>query len=884
MYHRFVTGAVHDWGTSAAREAEGSKPGAATSSRWADERSRSDGLAAGNEATGLDAVRVALGNRGFQNYVRTLARQPRTEKPSPGPVTVYIVGSPPPIHATARATDRNQRLAELIDELDKLSAEEVIERRRTEVYAAQAKTVSDRSDHELALEAAEYVASYRHLDALAGYYTVDNPGTRRLNIRVGLEDSVREQHSFKKAFEKINDVPGNDDAKAFFSEWETLFRDRFKRQAYGTMFAMLDGSMSQIEEVLRSYGIPVPAAKAAGGRLAHSQDSGLRGEATSVLGSMKASDDANTRAHYDARESLAKTVGALKRQRQLAEQLDHEAGVIALDVPPNVQGPKADAMMKKKSDAVVEKTKFRQMWIEAEQKHPVLIAYRAGGDIFKVDLGNLDTAPVDDEMTAVLLKVLPKIGDIIAARDQLHSGDLVPWSIPSVVALTKANMFIPTDSLRDGVANDLADEAKSDSRWVMLGAFLLAAVTFFPTGGASLGIAAGAASLGLAAYTAVHEWEVYKRQKMLSDTDLDIAHSLATEEPSLTPFIVSLVSLGLEPLVLLSALNKARKLKALSDIGDDTSAVVKELNQIGEKAGKRGLGEEALDDIEGVEEEGTQTGKGSKAAKGSKVAPGIPKIKDTALGFLNKADAREAAIRRFAAIRGQLPERWDMVRAALKEKDVPINQEIAGLLDKYMTALRDTDAWGDVMADAWEIAARMRRPNLRTALVKLAKKRGMKLITVPKVETGAKFFDEVVVSGRGIIDPALATEDILDPALVKEAQVFHGELTHLIQDLVVDQKLGAGASARFRKLLGQAEGTVERYVPGRSGVKTKFGAFDGEVDPRYNVTFLPGENSMKTGDYVWRFTYDLFYTNAARRRMPQPEAMGKAIKELFGVR
>jgi hypothetical protein len=138
--------------------------------------------------------------------------------------------------------------------------------------------------------------------------------------------------------------------------------------------------------------------------------------------------------------------------------------------------------------------------------------------------------------------------------------------------------------------------------------------------------------------------------------------------------------------------------------------------------------------------------------------------------------------------------------------------------------------------------------------------------------------------GRPSKRPALATEDILDPVLVKEAQVFHGELTHLIQDLVVDQKLGPGASARFRKLLDQAEGTIERYVPGSQSVKTKFGAFDGAADYRYNVTFLPGENTMKAGDYVWRFTCDLFYVDPSLRRMPQPEAMGKAMKELFGLR
>ena len=41
---------------------------------------------------------------------------------------------------------------------------------------------------------------------------------------------------------------------------------------------------------------------------------------------------------------------------------------------------------------------------------------------------------------------------------------------------------------------------------------------------------------------------------------------------------------------------------------------------------------------------------------------------------------------------------------------------------------------------------------------------------------------------------------------------------------------------------------------------------------------------MKTGDYVWRFTYDLFYMPVGMRRMPQPEAMGPALKELFHLK
>jgi hypothetical protein len=837
---------------------------------------------AGRDRAALEQLRGAIGNRGFGKYVRTLARQPAPQKDSPRPVTVYLVGPPPPIHATARSTEKNRRLAELIDELDKLSDKGVIERRRNEVYEAQAQSASDRRAHELALEAAEYVASYRHLKGLQPYYGVETPDIHRLDIRVGLEEGIREHHSFKKAFAEISSDPSNDDAKKFFAGWEKSFRTEFLANAYRTAYGMLDGSRTEIERVLCGYGIPVQSAWNAASRLANT-DARLKDEVPKVLNEMKASADVNTEAHTHNRFDLMDTVRVLKRQRKLVEQLARDAGVAALDVPINMKGPKAEATLKKQAEANAEKAKLREMWIEAEQLHPVLAAYRHGGDILHVDLDELDTPSPDDEMTAVLFQVLPRMGDMTEARDKLHGvhGEyLSPLSIPAVVAMTKTNMFIPKDSLRDGVANDMAEENSDDPKWIALGALLLALVTFFPSGGASLGIAAGMASVGMAAYTAVHEWEVYSRQKMLSDTDLDIAHSLATEEPSLTPFIVSLVSLGLEPLVLVSALSKARKLKALSNVGDDTSAVVKELNEIGEKIGKRDLGKEALDDIEAAEEEGSQA---SKAAKGSKAASTVPKIKDTAFGFLNKADARAGALKRFTAIRGNMPERWDMVRAALSEGKRTKNLEILGQLDHHMAALRDADAWSDVIADAWEIARRMRKPDFRRALIKLAKKRGIKLITVPKVEKGAKFF-EAVKTGRGIIDPALATEDLIDPALLTELQQVHGELSHLIQDLVVDYKLGPGASARFRELLAEAEGTIKRYVGGNPKVPTKFGAYDGDKNLNYNVTWLEGETEMATGDYVWRWTYDLFYLNPPLRRLPQPEAVGPVLKELFQLR
>ena len=526
----------------------------------------------------------------------------------------------------------------------------------------------------------------------------------------------------------------------------------------------------------------------------------------------------------------------------------------------NVTGPKADEMMKMQAQAVAEKVKFRQMWIEAEHDHPVLTAYRHGGDIEKVDLSDLDTGSPDDEMTAVLTHVLPKLGDLFEAWDKIYSGDMSPLSIPTVVALTKTNMFIPKDSIRDGIANDMAEEAGTESKWIILGAILLAVVTFLPSGGASLGIVAGMASVGLATYSAVHEWEKYSNQKTLSDTDLDIARSLATEEPSLTPFIFSLVSLGLEPIALASAFSKLRRLKALSGAGDESKALVNELNQIGKNAGKPDLGKEALEDVQAEQQE-------SKAAKAAKVHTAAPAVEKLVFGFASRAEVRAKVLEEFSAIRGAVPERFDLVKAALRQTDGEVNRELLWLVDGQMAALRDPEAWADVLADAWEIAATMPKPDLREALLQLAKTRGIKTQVIDKVLEGGKFFRKAVRKARGIIDPELS---------VGKGQALHGELTHLIQDLVVDHRLGTGASARFRKLLGKAEGKVERWLPqagrGAPAVPTPFGAEDALTT---NITFLDDEKAMATGDYVWRSTYDLFY--------PLPAAAPAAAARVRGA-
>jgi hypothetical protein len=172
---------------------------------------------------------------------------------------------------------------------------------------------------------------------------------------------------------------------------------------------------------------------------------------------------------------------------------------------------------------------------------------RRHGELEAISLDKLAGASIEDEMHAVLAELVPKLRDAGRAAAMLRDKQLDPLKLPSVVALTRATMFIPKGSLRDGAINDAVSAAKHADSWLLqIAAFALAAVTFLPSAGASLGVAAGIGAIGLAAHAAVEEWELYSTQRVLSNTHMDLARSLATEEPSLTGFAFSLAGLGLE--------------------------------------------------------------------------------------------------------------------------------------------------------------------------------------------------------------------------------------------------------------------------------------------------------------------------------------------------
>ena len=288
-----MTGAVHDSrGNSPQSDTQtstpGPRPGPATPT------------VARTPHGDVEGVRAALGNRGFGNYVRTLSRQPVQQAPTRPPaqsVTVYLVGPPPPIHAAVRATETNRQLAELIDEIDKLSNADVIERRRVEVLEAQAKSGVDLRSHELALEAAEYVATYRGLAPLKPLLHRRHPGpppeehpggarggdTRAPLVQGGIRGDLGR---------RVETTTPKRSSRSF----EKSFRLEFKKQARATAFAMLKASKTEIEKVLQGYGVPLDAARRAGHRL--SGNGVLGDEVRYVLSEMKGSADVNTTAYH----------------------------------------------------------------------------------------------------------------------------------------------------------------------------------------------------------------------------------------------------------------------------------------------------------------------------------------------------------------------------------------------------------------------------------------------------------------------------------------------------------------------------------------------------------------------------------------------------------
>jgi len=242
--------------------------------------------------------------------------------------------------------------------------------------------------------------------------------------------------------------------------------------------------------------------------------------------------------------------------------------------------------------------------------------------------------------------------------------------------------------------------------------------------------------------------------------------------------------------------------------------------------------------------------------------------------FASRQEFRRRMLERLARLQRERPPGWPLVDEALKlEPDQAVRSEIAGLLERVMDALQNPELYADELADAWQLVHTGQAANINTALIVLAERGGVPVREIRELMSGTDFFEQVASHPGSWVDRNFVGG-------------WHGALTHLLQDLVVDRALGTGASSRFRVLLGRATGRVDRYVyaDGYPYVMEPFSTLPNSAQLLPN-SIWKNEDSITVGDYIFRFTYDLLYPTYVNHlsRMPQPELLGPMLRSLAGV-
>jgi len=512
-----------------------------------------------------------------------------------------------------QATAASERRAHAMDQLEQLTDDE-LRRRREELTA---KAVGSGEGQKAALESLEdieAVAAARGIEPREEQYTGRVPVPKRVNLRARIEEGIRRLGSFDKAVEEIRYVDktsGTASDLEFFVKEANAFKGVFKERARQTAMDMLADSVNAIKAIVESYGLPWDMTTVAVRDVMRGGDVAKEVAEVVELAAKQAAIKGEDPRYAEKRGNLASTTRGLKKLQQSVAEKAAVSDKYFQDFRrakdqgafERTYGAAARAADKELAAA---REHLAASWVEAEAAHPVLMSLRRSGELEKVDLNRLTNTSTEDRMVAVLRELVPKLRDANIAANKIRDKQLNPLALPAVVALTRATMFVPKGSIRDGAINDAVSDAKdeADSTLLKIATFALVAITFIPSGGASLTIPVAIAAVGLASYTATQEWEKYSTQKVLTNTHLDLARSLATEEPSLTSFAISLAAIGLEALPLAGAFAKARRLKRLVAAGEETGsearAIVKELNSLGKTSDDIPLGRRALDDIHGA--------------------------------------------------------------------------------------------------------------------------------------------------------------------------------------------------------------------------------------------------------------------------------------------
>jgi hypothetical protein len=843
--------------------------------------------------------------------------------------------------AVERTTSAGMKLAEEIDAVDKLTDDELIAHRiqiahetasagnDADEAARQAAIVKSKGGADAAaavnrkfalesahekllrkLEAIEYVASWRRLpplkaDRMRYQETGRELANRRVNFRLLIEERVRKTGSLEDA---LDGLPADERDVQTIRKEAAQFRTTFKGRAWDNAARMLRNSQATMFGVMKSYGLPPELGERAVNRM-HNEKLGEDAAAQFVLDEMQKLPDDKFEQTVNAKDPTKKRgqlVAAVKSLKPLQERVTKLKRVASgLDAEWNAQGSKNDAMARAiQVELPAAQRELAAAWMEAERDHQILAAFRGDeAELDRIDLAKLDLPHTETSqlMKRVLVRMLPKLKDNATALWMLEHRSLNPIAMPPVVALTSATMFIPEGSIRAGVVRDMLNEEKSsrESWLITLATIALAIITLIPSGGMSaLLIPAGIASAGLAAYSALKIYEKYERQKLLVNTDLDLARSLSNEQPSLRGFAMNLVAAGLEGFALFRLWRKAVELRKLAGEPQSLRQAVDEFKLLmQEEKLSAQVSKQLLDDVVKAtrtdapkppattpksdprsrardKPDAPATTKGGKRTVKPPPIPPPRRLKD----FANKAAFLKAVRDKLGTVPRTRPPGWERVIEALNKTPGRNNKKIRAMVEDVMDALQDPKRYEEVLGDAWDLVAAGKAADINGALVKLAERTGYKVRTVGEVKAGDSFFKEVATKKEYWIDDALAGKD-------------HGSMTHILQDLVVDKALGAGGSVEFRALLGRAEGTVERYV-GKTRTPSTFTQLpDGRPLPNETFMTYAGPNNtvipelqMATGDYVWRFTYDLFYENQAMfqkyARLPQPERLRPALNDI----
>jgi hypothetical protein len=908
---------------------------------------------------------------------------------------------PPMPSAVERTTAPNMALAEEIDEVDKLSDDELKGlRAKVAIEVAAAANDVDTASREqaaarrageadggaaagrlrslqsahakllLRLEAIEYVANWRRLPPLRAdrfryQDTRRELANRRANFRLEIEERVRKTGSLDDA---LDGMPADAEEVQAIRKEAAEFAGSFKSRAWDNARRMLITSQDVMHGVLKSYGVPTGLVERAVRYRMHDDKMSASAAAQWVVDEiLKGAPEEldKTVNAKDAEDKRARLVAAVRRLKPLQQKVkDLAAAASGLNTRAGVQSS-VDAMNRAIRELPVAKRELAAEWMEAERAHQVLAAYRGDQrDLEKLDLAQLD---VSGEQTnalvkEVLVRVLPKLYDNGRALWLLEHNRLKPMAMPPVVALTSATMFVPEGSIRAGVVRDLLDEEKgSRSGWLLTVATVaLAIVTLLPTGGMSAAvlIPAGIASAGLAAYSALKIYEKYEKQKLLVNTDLDLSRALSNEQPSLRGFAFNLVAAGLEGFALFRLWRKAVELRKLAFERQTLREAIDEFKTLMNEHRLQADTDRFLDDVlrgtpadrsaaaggggkpptseppkppstpgrkpptaepppvpakkpavkgekppaagekppaagekppaAGEKPSSTQAEKPPASKGGKGAASKLPRPVPPPLRAIHVYRSRQAVVeaveKRLTAAGMARPPGWERVIEALKASPGPNNEKILAKIETVMGALQNPRFYAEVLGDAWQLVKSGKATDINDALVKMVEATGVKVSTVKRVKLGGEFFKEIVSKREAWIDEALATQD-------------HGQMSHLLQDLVVDKALGAGGSAEFRStLLANAEGTIQRYVQRRPGDTLRSSRYtqlsSGQELPNSTFmdvkdaqgTLLFSETEMTTGDYVWRFTYDLFYEGRAAvqkwGRLPQPERLRPALNEI----